>query len=435
MAYILAMMVGLGSFGLYLSAFFFPEVHRKYDLVWSGVGLFYALVLWVCAGRITGGVLLGQMSSVALLGWFGWQNLQLRRDRTPPDQQTQLPDSIQSADDVVKVGGQRLKSLFNRTAQPATANPSATVAKEPAAESTSKQARADRKSPRPAKTDESAQKATVKPAASERATQQRNLKKPAAEPAASDIKPDVKTEVSSHSPNQNGAKQGPKAPVINAHSEAAIPSTAAPESQEWDDGGEWETAELPLEDALGRFSPEVLNSLLEDTPDEEQPVQEPDPIYLKAELLSEPKEPSTPSRSTRRRGRRSRSTSARQLDIPSPYSTEDERDNDAIAFGDASATPSSRSPEPRSPRRRRYTRPLSDRELFPTAGTAFEEPWEEAEPTTPNTPLVDRQGDASKSQEDDPETGAEVLTAPGNLDSNPAASTHKSLDSDGDDWF
>nr|WP_290226182.1 Ycf66 family protein [Trichocoleus desertorum] len=91
LAYILALAVALGSFALYMAAFFFPEVHRKSDFIWSGVALFYALVLWVCAGRITGGVLLGQTASVALLGWFSWQTLRMRWDLTPPDQKTQLP--------------------------------------------------------------------------------------------------------------------------------------------------------------------------------------------------------------------------------------------------------------------------------------------------------------------------------------------------------
>lgn len=91
LAYILALLVGLGSFGLYMAAFFFPEVHRKNDFIWSGVGLFYALVLWVCAGRITGGVLLGQIAGVTLLGWLGWQTFLLRRQVAPVDQQTPLP--------------------------------------------------------------------------------------------------------------------------------------------------------------------------------------------------------------------------------------------------------------------------------------------------------------------------------------------------------
>lgn len=87
---ILALAVGLGSLALYLVAFFFPEVHRKNDFIWSGVGLFYALILWFCAGRITGAVLLGQVASVALLGWFGWQTLTLRRQVTPVAEQTKI---------------------------------------------------------------------------------------------------------------------------------------------------------------------------------------------------------------------------------------------------------------------------------------------------------------------------------------------------------
>ncbi len=91
LAYILAIAVGLGSFGIYMAAFFFPEVHRKSDFLWSGLGLFYALILWTCAGRITGAVLLGQMASVGLLGWFGWQTLTLRRLVAPAADQTQIP--------------------------------------------------------------------------------------------------------------------------------------------------------------------------------------------------------------------------------------------------------------------------------------------------------------------------------------------------------
>ena len=91
LAYVLALIVGLSSVALYMAAFFFPEVHRKHDFLWSGLGMFYALVLWVCAGRITGGVLLGQTASVALLGWLGWQTLVLRRQVAPLDQQTAVP--------------------------------------------------------------------------------------------------------------------------------------------------------------------------------------------------------------------------------------------------------------------------------------------------------------------------------------------------------
>ncbi|MDF5732007.1 MAG: Ycf66 family protein [Rhizonema sp. PD38] len=93
LAYFLALAVGLGSIAVYLAAFFFPEIHRKNDFIWSGVGLFYALVLWVFARRISGGLLLGHVASVSLLGWLGWQTLSLRRQLTPQKQQTQVPSA------------------------------------------------------------------------------------------------------------------------------------------------------------------------------------------------------------------------------------------------------------------------------------------------------------------------------------------------------
>ncbi len=83
LAYVLAIAVAIGSFTFYLVAFFVPEMHRRQDFFWSGLGLFYAVVLWFCAGRITGAVLLGQMASVALLGGLGWHTLSLRRSLTP----------------------------------------------------------------------------------------------------------------------------------------------------------------------------------------------------------------------------------------------------------------------------------------------------------------------------------------------------------------
>ncbi|KAM3092216.1 Ycf66 family protein [Phormidesmis sp. 146-35] len=82
LTYLLAFAMGLGSLALYLSAFFYPQVYRKGDLIWSGIGLFYAWVLWVCAERITGGVLLGQMASISLIGWLGWQAFNARLGRS-----------------------------------------------------------------------------------------------------------------------------------------------------------------------------------------------------------------------------------------------------------------------------------------------------------------------------------------------------------------
>ncbi|MFK0735599.1 MAG: Ycf66 family protein [Gloeotrichia echinulata GP01] len=93
LAYILAFAVGIGSLAIYLVAFFFPEIHRKNDFILSGVGLFYALILWVFSPRITGGLLLGHVASVALLWWFGWQTLSLRRQLTPQTEQTPVPSS------------------------------------------------------------------------------------------------------------------------------------------------------------------------------------------------------------------------------------------------------------------------------------------------------------------------------------------------------
>jgi hypothetical protein len=87
--------VGLGSIAVYLTAFFFPEIHRKNDFIWSGVGLFYALVIWIFARRISGGLLLGHVASISLLYWFGWQTFSLRRQVTPATQQTPVPSTEQ----------------------------------------------------------------------------------------------------------------------------------------------------------------------------------------------------------------------------------------------------------------------------------------------------------------------------------------------------
>ncbi|ASC69542.1 hypothetical protein XM38_004690 [Halomicronema hongdechloris C2206] len=102
LSYLLALAVALSSLALYLAAFFYPELHRKQDFLWSGVGLFYALILWLCAGQMTGALLLGQLASVSLIMALGWQTLWLRRQRTPQPLQT-----IVSTD-----SWQRLRQLF-----------------------------------------------------------------------------------------------------------------------------------------------------------------------------------------------------------------------------------------------------------------------------------------------------------------------------------
>lgn len=115
LAHVLAMAVGLVSFALYMAAFFFPEVYRKSDLTWSGIGLFYALVLWVCAGRITGGVLLGQTASVALLGWLSWQMVNLRRELAPTSLRTPLPGDTRTIAQAIQFKWAEVRSRWQQS--------------------------------------------------------------------------------------------------------------------------------------------------------------------------------------------------------------------------------------------------------------------------------------------------------------------------------
>lgn len=88
--YALAIAVGLSSSVLFLTAFFLKDIHRQDDFFWSGIGLFYALVLWFCATSITGAVLLGQLAAVALLLAYFWQVIKLRGAIANPEQQANL---------------------------------------------------------------------------------------------------------------------------------------------------------------------------------------------------------------------------------------------------------------------------------------------------------------------------------------------------------
>lgn len=90
LAYILAIIIAFTSIILYLSAFFLSRLHRQDDFLWSAIGLFYALVLWVCAERITGGILLGQSAAVILVVSFGWQTVRLRRVIAYPEDPTAI---------------------------------------------------------------------------------------------------------------------------------------------------------------------------------------------------------------------------------------------------------------------------------------------------------------------------------------------------------
>lgn len=79
LSYALAIAVAISSLVLFSTAFLMSKIHRRDDFLWSGVGLFYALVLWYCAKNITGAVLLGQAAATALLVSYSWQTIKLRR--------------------------------------------------------------------------------------------------------------------------------------------------------------------------------------------------------------------------------------------------------------------------------------------------------------------------------------------------------------------
>ncbi len=90
LSYALAIAVGLSSLILFSTAFLMSDIHRQDDFLWSGVGLFYALVLWLCATRITGGLLLGQTAAVALLISYNWQTLKLRKAIANPEKAEEI---------------------------------------------------------------------------------------------------------------------------------------------------------------------------------------------------------------------------------------------------------------------------------------------------------------------------------------------------------
>lgn len=130
LAYILAIAIGSSSLVLFLTAFVQPEIHRKDDFFWSGIGLFYALVLWFCANRLTGGVLLGQAAAVALILSYNWQNLKLRKAIAHPEKEITL-ESFSVTQTIQNFLGR----LFSRAGKPkakaevktATTTPPATV--------------------------------------------------------------------------------------------------------------------------------------------------------------------------------------------------------------------------------------------------------------------------------------------------------------------
>ena len=90
LSYALAIAVAISSLVLFLTAFLMSDVHRQDDFLWSGLGLFYALILWFCSRNITGAVLLGQASVSVLLISFVWQTLKLRKAIAHPERASEI---------------------------------------------------------------------------------------------------------------------------------------------------------------------------------------------------------------------------------------------------------------------------------------------------------------------------------------------------------
>lgn len=115
LAHILAIAVGLSSLVLFLTAFSMTEIHEKNDFLWSGVGLFYALVLWFCASRITGSVLLGQVAAVTLVLSFNWQNIKLRKAIANPNQAVEKIETNENSGSSII---QKIKGFFGSAEVP-----------------------------------------------------------------------------------------------------------------------------------------------------------------------------------------------------------------------------------------------------------------------------------------------------------------------------
>ena len=93
--------VALGSLAIFVAGMIFPELSRKNDLIWVGIGLFYALILWANAGNMGGGLVLGQTAGVSMMVWLGIQTMTQRRELTSEDKKTPVPDWLQKIVDFV----------------------------------------------------------------------------------------------------------------------------------------------------------------------------------------------------------------------------------------------------------------------------------------------------------------------------------------------
>ena len=120
LANVLAVLLGLGSVTFYMAAFLYPEVHRRSDVIWSGLGLVYAADLWFGAEQIAPIILLGQVVSVALLIGLGWQTLMVRREKTPTYQKTPIVLTPEVVSDWAKDRLNQLRIAPSDTVRPAT---------------------------------------------------------------------------------------------------------------------------------------------------------------------------------------------------------------------------------------------------------------------------------------------------------------------------
>ena len=112
LSYALAIAVALSSLVLFSTAFLMSDLHSQDDFLWSGVGLFYALVLWYCAKNITGAVLLGQAAATALLVSYNWQTLKLRKAIANPAKAAEINSFsvLQSITGLLKRNKSQVKS-------------------------------------------------------------------------------------------------------------------------------------------------------------------------------------------------------------------------------------------------------------------------------------------------------------------------------------
>ena len=112
LSYALAIAVAISSLILFSTAFLMSDLHRQDDFLWSGVGLFYALVLWYCAKNITGAVLLGQTAATALLVSYNWQTLKLRKAIANPAKAAEINNFsvLQSITGLLKRNKSQVKS-------------------------------------------------------------------------------------------------------------------------------------------------------------------------------------------------------------------------------------------------------------------------------------------------------------------------------------